>query len=277
MILPGSPYKRRLSYVVESPYSGEHVQENNMQRYADALDNVIEKQDQAYRHLMRANSTVLVHQLRYNAQKNFFNIRQRIYNQTLAAREKADAQLRNATIASENAQLEFVSARAEMIHSTISDWATNSRPAQSYDSAHNAKRTLPISIESEMKRMLNPNFQRVSSKVRRTWNDLSAKKSVLDVRARNEKRAKTAMESAKAQLDKAELALNKAKSNRDNAITEFENAVRATENLNRFGLSKTVVRDPIIDVSDTAEGSGEADGSGEVDGSGEGVATSIVM
>ncbi|KAI1698223.1 hypothetical protein DdX_18032 [Ditylenchus destructor] len=68
-----------------------------------------------------------------------------------------------------------------------------------------------------------------------------------------------------------------AKSDRDNAITEFENAVRHTQNLTRFGLTKTVIRDPIIDVRDTPEGSGEADGSGEVDGSGEEVATAIAM
>ncbi|KAI1703021.1 hypothetical protein Ddc_16737 [Ditylenchus destructor] len=279
MILPGSPYKRGRSYVVENPYSGENAQENTMERYADALDNAVGKQDQAYRHLLRANSTVLVLLLRYNARKNFFNTKEQIYNQTLAARDKAEAQLQDATYSSEKAQADFESARLNMFYSTIFGYVASLNTAQKKVALENAEPTFPKSAESEVKRMAlkamqDPDFQRVSSNVKQTSDALAAKKRLLKLRARNEKRAYTAMESAKEQLDKAEMDLNKAKSDRDNAITEFENAVRVIQNLTRFGLTKTVIRDPVIDVD---EGSGELDGSGEVDGSGEEVATSIAM
>ncbi|KAI1697545.1 hypothetical protein Ddc_19649 [Ditylenchus destructor] len=69
----------------------------------------------------------------------------------------------------------------------------------------------------------------------------------------------------------ASLITAQAKFDRDNAITELENAVRDTQNLTRFGLTKTVIRDLTIDMNDTD------DGSGEVDESANEVATSIAI
>ncbi|KAI1698225.1 hypothetical protein DdX_18034 [Ditylenchus destructor] len=229
IILPGNPYKRGLSYVVESPYSGEQAQENTMEKYADALDNAVGEQDQAYRQLLRANSTVLVLLLRYNARKNFFNTKERIYNLMLAAREKAETQLQDATDSSEKAQADLESAHRKILYSTIFGYAASLNIAQTKLVLENPEPTFPKNAESEMKRrmlnqMLDSDFQRVSSNAKLTSNALTSKKRLFEVRAKNEKRAKTAMESAKAQLEKAEVALNKVKVQNDseNRIAIFD-------------------------------------------------------
>ncbi|KAI1699908.1 hypothetical protein Ddc_18356 [Ditylenchus destructor] len=237
----------------ESQHNGELTQKNIGKRHADALDNAVGKQFEASHHLSRINSTVLVHLLRRNAQKSFFKTKERIYYQMVAAKEKAEAVLHDANEASETAKSK--ADRLKAFNAYMLNYESRLKSDQLVQEAAS-----------------DPQYQNIDSEVNITSNIVTDKKRVLAVRSRNEIGAKTAMESAKAQLDLAEVALNKVcvskedmypKSDRDIAIIEFENAICDTQKLTGEGAIESIVQDPVIDLIDTTEGSGEVDGSGE--------------